>query len=212
MIKILIADDHPIIRHGLKLMISDEKGMIVEGEAENGNQIFDLLKNKEFDILILDLCLPDISGLEVLNRVNKIFPRIPVLILSALPEVLYAVNSIKSGARGYVNKIAAPEQLINAVKMVLSGKIYINPGLSDKVTEAFLNENNVLPHNCLSERELQIMCLLASGKTVKSISDRLILSLPTIYKYRTKIFRKMNMKNNTELIQYCINQGLLLQL
>jgi two-component system, NarL family, invasion response regulator UvrY len=210
MIKILIADDHPIIRQGLRLMISDEGGMIVEGEAENGKLVFELLKNNEYDILILDLCLPDMNGMEILKGVKKLYPKMPVLILSALPEEPYAINLIKSGANGYINKIAASEQLINAIKTVLSGKLYVDPGLSGKLIPILKNENNKILHGCLTEREMEVMCLLASGKTVKSISNNLFLSVPTVYKYRTKVFRKMKMKNDSELIQYCIKQGLLI--
>lgn len=210
MINILIADDHPIIRQGLKLMISDEDGMTVKDEAENGKQVFELLNKCEYDLLILDLCLPDMNGMEILNKISKTHPKLPVLILSALPEMPYAVNLIKSGAKGYVNKIAATEQLINAIKTVLSGELYINPALYDNVTAVLQNDNHTLPHNILTDREVQVMCLLASGKTVKSISKNLFLSLPTIYKYKNKIFNKMKMKNNSELIQYCINHGLLL--
>jgi two-component system, NarL family, invasion response regulator UvrY len=210
MIKILIADDHPIIRQGLKLMISDEDEMRVEGEAENGKQVFELLEKNEYDILVLDLCLPDMNGMEILSRTKKIFPKLPVLILSALPEEPYAINLIKSGASGYVNKIAASDQLVNAIKLVLSGKLYINPEIADKIIPFLQKDNHKILHSCLTDREMEVMCLLASGKTIKNISNKLFISLPTVYKYRTKIFNKMHLKNDSELIQYCMKQGLLL--
>jgi DNA-binding NarL/FixJ family response regulator len=210
MIRILIADDHPIIRHGMRQMISDEEGMKIEGEAENGRQVFELLSNNNYDILILDLCLPDMNGMEILKKVKKSNPNMPVLILSALPEEPYAINLIKSGANGYVNKIAASEQLINAIKAVIGGKLYINPELSDRLIPILNNSEYRILHGSLTEREMEVMCLLASGKTIKSISNNLFLSIPTVYKYRNKIFQKMNMKNDSELIQYCIKQGLLM--
>ena len=210
MIRILIADDHPIIRNGMRQMISDEEGMKIEGEAENGRQVFELLSNNNYDILILDLCLPDMNGMEILKKVKKSNPNMPVLILSALPEEPYAINLIKSGANGYVNKIAASEQLINAIKAVIGGKLYINPELSDRLIPILNNSEYRILHGSLTEREMEVMCLLASGKTIKSISNNLFLSIPTVYKYRNKIFQKMNMKNDSELIQYCIKQGLLM--
>ena len=194
----------------MRQMISDEEGMIIEGEAENGRQVFELLSNNNYDILILDLCLPDMNGMEILKKVKKSNPNMPVLILSALPEEPYAINLIKSGANGYVNKIAASEQLINAIKAVIGGKLYINPELSDRLIPILNNSEYRILHGSLTEREMEVMCLLASGKTIKSISNNLFLSIPTVYKYRNKIFQKMNMKNDSELIQYCIKQGLLM--
>lgn len=212
MIRILIADDHPIIRHGLKQMIESEDGMTISGEAENGRQVFELLNNNtnNYDILVLDLCLPDINGIEVLKKVKTQHPKLPVLILSALPEETYAVNMIKTGANGFVNKIAATEQLINAIKIVLENNIYLNPVLADIKMPFLQSKENGIKHSCLSEKELEVMCQLASGKTVKNISNNLYLSIPTIYKYRKKIFRKMSIKNDSELIQYCIHEGLLM--
>lgn len=209
MVNILITDDHPIIRHGLKLMILDEDGMNVTGEAENGRQVFELLENNYYDLLILDLSLPDMNGMVVLKNVMRLYPKLPVLILSALPEEPYAINLIKSGARGYVNKIAASEQLVNAIKTVLSGNIYINPVLSKKLMKILMNDDINILHDGLTEREMEIMFLLASGKTVKEISDKLLLSIPGIYKYKNSIFSKMNLKNDAELIQYCLKHGLI---
>jgi two-component system, NarL family, invasion response regulator UvrY len=209
MVNILITDDHPIIRHGLKLMIQEEDGMNVAGEAENGKQVFELLEKNYYDLLILDLCLPDMNGMEVLKHVLRLYPILPVLILSALPEEPYAINLIKSGAKGYVNKIAVSEQLIYAIKTVLSGNIYINPALSKKLMKILKNDDINALHNSLTEREMEVMFLLAAGKTVKDISDKLFLSIPSIYKYKNSIFRKMGLNNDAELIQYCLKQGLI---
>ncbi len=129
MIKILIADDHPIIRYGLKQIIADEEDMVISGEAENGTQVFDLLNVNDYDIFILDLSMPDINGLDVLKRLKIIKPNLPVLILSALPEEQYAVKCIKAGAVGYLNKIAASSQLIYAIRKIIAGENYLSLGL-----------------------------------------------------------------------------------
>ncbi len=206
MIKILIADDHPIIRYGLKQIIADEEDMMISGEAENGKQVFDLLKLNEYDILILDLSMPDINGLEVLKRLKIIKPNLPVLILSAHPEEQYAVKCIKAGAKGYLNKIAVSSLLINAIKRILEGEIFLSPSFYKQiVSDLDINSKQNL-HEKLSHREYEIMILLASGKTVKEIAGTLLLSVPTVYSFRLKILRKMKFKNVIELAKYC-NEG-----
>jgi two-component system, NarL family, invasion response regulator UvrY len=210
MIKILIADDHPIIRHGLKQIISDESDMKIAGEAESGNAIFELLKTNKFDILILDISLPDINGIEVLNKLKKNYPNLPVLILSAHPEDQYALRTIQAGAMGYLNKIAASEQLINAIRKVMSGGYYTSTALSDRLLSVLKENKKSVRHEDLSPREFEIMRLIASGITVKEIADKLFLSIPTVYTYRSRIYEKMKMKSDNEIIQYCIIEGLIL--
>ena len=210
MIKILIADDHPMIRYGLKQIISEQKDIKVTGEAENGMQVFEFLKKNEYDLLILDLNLPDINGIEILKKLKHSKYKIPVLILSAFPEELYAVRLIKAGASGYLNKIAVADLLIDAIRKIISGGHYISSALSEKLVSAITNDNEENVHEKLSEREFEILCLIASGKTVKDVADKLFLSIPTVYTYRSRILEKMDMKNDNELIQYCIKEGLVL--
>ncbi len=206
MVKILIADDHPIIRYGLKQIIADEDDMMISGEAENGKQVFDLLNKHEYDILILDLSMPDINGLEVLKRLKIIKPNLPVLILSAHPEEQYAVKCIKAGAKGYLNKIAVSSLLINAIKRILEGEIFLSPSFYKQIISDLDNNSKQDLHEKLSHREYEIMILFASGKTVKEIAGALLLSIPTVYSYRLRIFRKMKFKNVIELAKYC-NEG-----
>jgi two-component system, NarL family, invasion response regulator UvrY len=210
MIKILIADDHPIIRHGLKQIISEESDMKICGEAENGNQIFELIKEKDFDILILDISLPDINGIEVLNKLKKNHPDLSVLVLSAHSEDQYALRTIQAGAMGYLNKITATEELVNAVRKIISGGYYTSPNLSDKLLSVLKNNKKSIRHEDLSPREFEIMRMIATGKTVKEIADKLFLSIPTVYTYRSRVYEKMKMKSDNEIIQYCIMEGLII--
>ena len=210
MIKILIADDHPIIRYGLKQIIADEDDMVINGEAENGTQALELAKSNDYDLLVLDLSMPDINGLEVLKRIKSIKPNLPVLILSALPEEQYAVKCIKAGAVGYLNKISASSLLINAIRKILEGEKYLSYSLSKQLITDLKKEDKINIHKTLSKREYEIMVLLASGKTVKEIAAALALSVPTIYTYRARIFNKMNFKNEIELAKYCNSESLVL--
>ena len=206
MIKILIADDHPIIRYGLKQIIADEDDMMISGEAENGKQVFDLLNLHEYDILILDLSMPDMNGLEVLKKLKIIKPILPVLILSAHPEEQYAVKCVKAGANGYLNKIAVSTLLINAIRRILEGEIFLNPSFYKQIISDLDKSSKQNLHEQLSHREYEIMILLASGKTVKEIAEALLLSVPTIYSFRLRILQKMKFKNVIELAKYC-NEG-----
>jgi DNA-binding NarL/FixJ family response regulator len=209
MIKILIADDHPMIRYGLKQIISEQEDMKVTGEAESGKQTLDLLKKNQYDLLILDVSLPDINGMEIIKKLRHSKHRIPILVLSALPEDQYAIRIVKAGASGFLNKMAVSEQLIDAIRKIIAGGYHISQSLSEKLISVLKNDNEENLHEKLSPREFEIMCLIASGKTVKDIADKLFLSIPSIYSYRTKILDKMNLKNDTELIQYCIKEGLI---
>jgi two-component system, NarL family, invasion response regulator UvrY len=208
MIKIIIADDHPIVRYGLKQLISDESDMKVTGEAENAACLFELIKKNNYDLLILDLSLPDINGLEVLSKLKHSKADIAVLVLSALPEEQYALRCLKAGAAGYLNKIAASSQLINAIRKIISGGNYLSPAISDQILSDLKKDKKKVLHENLSQREFEIMCLLGIGKSVKEIADNLILSIPTVYTYRSRIYQKMNMKTDTEIVQYCIIESL----
>ena len=209
MINILIADDHPIIRYGLKQLISEEPDMKVTGEAENAAGVFEMIKKNNYDVLILDMSFPDVNGLEVITKLKYSKSDIAILVLSALPEEQYALRCLKAGAAGYLNKIAASSQLINAIRKIMSGGNYLSPAISDQILSDLKKDKKKVRHEYLSHREFEIMCLLGSGKSVKEIADNLIISIPTVYTYRSRIYQKMNVKTDTELVQYCIIEGLL---
>lgn len=207
MIRILIVDDHPIVRKGLSLIISDESDMKVTCEASNAKETFDFLKNNEIDVLILDISLPGMDGFEILDKLKQKYPGLPVLMLSALSEDLFATKSIKFGASGFLNKESATEELVQAVRKVYSGGIYVSSHLAEKLAFDLKNDSQKLPQDFLSKREFQIMRMIGSGKTITEISEILNLSVKTISTYRTRILDKMNFKNNSELIIFCIKEG-----
>lgn len=207
MIKILIADDHPLIRNGLKQLLSKQSDIEVTCEASNGKEIFDLLKKNTIDVVILDISMPGMSGIEVLDKVKQKYPSLPVLMLSALSEDLYALKTLKSGASGFINKEAAPEELVKAIRKVVMGGIYVSDFLGEKLAFDYKKGIAKQPHEKLSKREFQIMCLIGSGKTVSEIADELYLNVRTISTYRARILEKLNLKNNSEISNFCIKEG-----
>jgi two-component system, NarL family, invasion response regulator UvrY len=209
MIKILIADDHPIVRKGMINIISDEPDMKVVCEASNGTQVLDLIKTNELDFVILDISMPGKSGLEVLDMLKNIRPDLPILMLSALSEEIYASKSLKAGASGFINKETAPEELITAIRKIVAGGHYISNALTERVALDFKGDLSKAPHARLSSREFQILCLIGSGKSVTDIGKTLFLNVKTVSTYRTRILKKMNMQNNAELIRYCLNEGII---
>ena len=208
MINILIADDHPIVRTGLKLIITDQSDMKVICEASNGFEVLELLKKNKVDVVILDISMPGLSGLEALVQVRNLFPTLPVLILSVLSEEVYAVKTLKAGANGFIHKETIPEELIKAIRKVANGGLYISSIMAEKFAGDVKNPVLKVLHENLSFREFQIMCLIASGKTVTEIADTLCISVKTVSTYRSRILEKMDMKNNAELTNYCIKEGL----
>jgi len=208
MIKILIADDHPIIRSGLKQIISDESDMIITYETENANAIFDYIKKEPVDIIILDISMPGMSGIEALEILRRNYKHIPVLILSGMSEKQYGFRILKIGASGYLHKESAPEELVKAIRIIIKGGHYLSSKLSDQLVDHFNNNDVQFIHQRLSNREFEIMCKIASGKTVGDIAGELILSVKTVSTYRSRILEKMAMNNNAELTHYCIKNDL----
>ncbi|MCI0490712.1 MAG: response regulator transcription factor [Blastocatellia bacterium] len=204
MIKILIADDHPIVREGLKQIIAKTPDMEVAGEALNGQDALNKVRAEEWDVILLDITMPGRSGLEVLKEMTSENPRLRVLVLSIHPEDQYAVRALKAGAAGYLTKGSAPEQLITAIRKVLTGGKYISPSLAEKLAADLVSDTEKPLHEALSDREYQVLCMLASGKTVKEIAEELFLSVQSISTYRSRILTKMKMKNNAELTHYAI--------
>lgn len=208
MIKIIIADDHPIVRAGMKQIISEAADMSVADEAGDGRQLLHKTRTENFDVVILDITMPHIDGLDVLKQLKIEKPKVPVIILSIHPESQYALRVLKAGASGYVTKTSAPEELINAIRKVNRGGKYISPTIAEELAFQLEADFEGMPHEALSDREYQVLCMLASGKTVTEIADELALSVKTVSTYRSRILEKMNMKNNAELIHYAVQNKL----
>jgi len=208
-IRILIADDHAIVREGLKQILADTKDMVVAGDAENGNDAIKLARRGDSDVLLLDISMPDRSGIEVLKQVKKESPKIAVLMLSMHREDQYAIRSLKAGASGYLNKQSAPAELVDAIRQVAAGRKYISPALAQELANQVGDENReVPPHETLSDREYQTLVMIASGKTVSDIAAELTLSVKTISMYRSRLLQKMKMRHNAELTHYAIKNNL----
>ncbi|MES1999521.1 MAG: response regulator transcription factor [Pseudomonadota bacterium] len=208
-INVLIADDHAIVREGLKQILADTDDIVVAGDAQNGQEAVQLVRKKtEAHVLLLDISMPDRSGLEVLKQVKKEKPGIAVLMLSMHREDQYALRSLKAGASGYLNKQSAPAELVIAIRMVAAGKKYITPELAQTLANQLDEDQEIPPHETLSDREYQTLTLIASGKTVSDIAAELILSVKTISMYRSRLLQKMKLKNNAELTHYAIKNQL----
>ena len=208
-INVLIADDHAIVREGLKQILADTDDIVVAGDAQNGQEAVQLVRKKtEAHVLLLVISMPDRSGLEVLKQVKKEKPGIAVLMLSMHREDQYALRSLKAGASGYLNKQSAPAELVIAIRMVAAGKKYITPELAQTLANQLDEDQEIAPHETLSDREYQTLTLIASGKTVSDIAAELILSVKTISMYRSRLLQKMKLKNNAELTHYAIKNQL----
>lgn len=208
MIKVLIGDDHSIVRQGLRQILSDGKGRYSCGEAENGQMVLDMINKEPWDVVILDISMPGLSGLDILKEIKKVKPRLPVLVLTMHSEDQFALRSIKAGASGYLTKDSAPEELIKAINKLMDGGKYVNQQLAE-ILAADIERNVEGPlHGTLSDREYQVMRLIASGRTAKQIADELALSVKTISTYRARLLEKMKMKTNAELTYYAIQNKL----
>jgi len=204
MIRILIVDDHAIVRQGLAKILEKSRGMKVVAEYANGIDALNWLCHNECDVALVDISMPGISGIDLLKRLREAKLKLPVLIVSAHPEDQYAVRLIKAGADGYLIKECAPEDVVEAVRCVASGKKYISAAVAGMLAEELSAPNGKLPHETLSNREYQIFMLLASAKTITEIAETLRLSGKTISTYRSRILEKMQLRNNAELMQYAI--------
>lgn len=207
-IQVLIADDHAIVREGLKQILADTKDIVVTATAADGAETIKLLRKNSCHVLLLDISLPDRSGIDVLKQVRKENSGIAVLMLSMHREDLYAIRSIKAGAAGYLTKQSAPAELVTAIRDVAQGRKYISSQLAQQLANAIQEDREVLPHEKLSDREYQTLTMIASGKSVTDIANELALSVKTISMYRARLLQKMQLKHNAELTHYVITNEL----
>ncbi|HJV51937.1 MAG TPA: response regulator transcription factor [Noviherbaspirillum sp.] len=207
-IKVLIADDHAIVREGLKRILGETRDIEFAGAAENGNDAIKLVRSAKADVLLLDISMPDKNGIEVLKQIKKDVPKLAVLVLSMHREDQYAIRSLKAGAAGYLNKQSAPAELVDAIRQVASGRKYISAALAQELANQIGDERNLPPHETLSDREYQTLLMIASGKTVSDIALELSLSVKTISMYRTRLLQKMKLRHNAELTHYAVRNHL----
>ncbi len=209
MIRVLIADDHTVVRRGLRqILLEGFAGAHVE-EVPDAEELVKRVMQDEWDVIISDLSMPGRSGLDALQQIKQLNPKLPVLILSIHPEDHYALRVLKAGASGYLSKDSAPDELVNAVKKVLLGKKYITDSIAEKLAAVLDKDSNKAPHEILSDREFSVLKLLAAGKSVSDIADSLFLSVTTVSTYRSRIMQKMDMKSNADLTLYAVEHKLL---
>jgi DNA-binding NarL/FixJ family response regulator len=211
MIRILGADDHTVVREGVKQILSGQDDMLVEDEAETGQETLSKVGQRNYDVVLLDISMPGRSGLEILEDILNIRPKLPVLILSMHPEEQYAVRALRAGASGYLTKASASDELIGAIRKVSRGGKYVTASLAEKLARELDTKADKLRHEKLSNREYQVMLMLASGKSVSEIAEELCLSVKTVSTYRTRIMDKMGLRKNAELTFYAMNNNLLSQ-
>lgn len=209
MIRILIADDHSVVRKGLRQILMEGFPASEIEEVGDAEEMVSKVIHSNWDVIISDLSMPGRSGLEALQQIKQINPKIPVLILSIHPEEQYAIRVLKAGASGYLSKDMAPEELVKAVEKVMLGKKYITASIAEKLASMFDQDGDKNPHENLSDREFIVLKMLAKGKTVSEIAESLFLSVTTVSTYRSRIMSKMNLKNNADLTLYCIENKLI---
>jgi len=206
--RILIVDDHAVVRDGVKTIVGERFGKVVLGEASTANEALELARQEEWDAVVLDISLGARSGLEVLKELKQLRPKLPVLILSMHSEAQYARRAFKAGASGYITKESSHAELVTAINKVIEGRRYVSAALAEKLVFDIERGTGGPPHESLSDREFEVMCLIASGKTVTEVAEVLSLSDKTISTYRARILEKMDMKTNAELTHYAIKNKL----
>ncbi len=214
MIRIGIVDDHAIVRAGLRQFLGDQVDLRVTGEAANGREALELARGGEVDVLLMDISMPDQSGVDALLAIKARFPELPVLILSGFPEAHYATTLLRQGAAGYLNKDCDPEEIANAIRTVFRGRRYISPALAELLADTVASgapggTGERALHEALSERELQVFLRLAQGETVGAVADSLCLSVKTVSTYRTRVLEKLKLTSNSELTYYALKNGLI---
>ncbi|OYO30432.1 response regulator transcription factor [Janthinobacterium sp. PC23-8] len=207
-IRVFIADDHAIVREGLKQILADTRDIVVAGEAENGHDAVKRFRASKCQVMLLDISLPDRSGIDVLKQIKKEKPDLPVLMLSMHREDQYAIRSLKAGAAGYLTKQSTPRELVTAIRQAAEGLKYISAALAQELANTVGEDHETALHETLSDREYQTLVLIASGKTVGAIAEELRLSAKTVSEYRARLLLKMKLKNSAELTLYAIRNQL----
>jgi two-component system, NarL family, invasion response regulator UvrY len=209
MIRIIIADDHTIVRQGLKLILSEEDELKITDEASTGDELIKKIHSKDFDLVLLDIGMPGKEVLDTIYDIKTYKPNLPILILTMNPENIYAVRLFKAGASGYIKKDVKPVELIEAIKIVASGNKYLSPVVSQLLVNEVRIKKNVLPHETLTDREFQILIMIVEGKSLKEMSEILCLSKNTVSNHRHHLLKKMNLANNTEIVHYAMKNKLI---
>jgi len=212
MTRIVIADDHAIVREGLKRIVASAEDMEIVGEAADGNEVVRIVREQDFDVLVLDLSMPGRSGMELIKLVHAEKPRLRMLVLSMHQELQYAVRSIKSGASGYLTKESAPAQLVQAIRKIAAGGAYITAEVAEQLALGAMPGSQAAPHESLSDREFQVFRQLVAGYSVTDIAAGLTLSVKTVSTHKSNLMQKMGLSNQSELIRYAIKHGLMEQL
>ncbi|MEP7076406.1 MAG: response regulator transcription factor [Acidobacteriota bacterium] len=202
MIKVLIADDHTIVRDGLRRLVDAESDMAIAGEAQNGNEVLEIVRQTSVDVVLLDISMPGRNGLETLKELKKLHPLMPVIVLSMHPKDQYAVRVLRAGASGYITKESAPEELILAIRKAFAGEKFISPDVAELLADYIERGETGEPHRVLSDREFEVFRKIAQGKTVTQISKELFLSVKTVSTYRTRVVEKTGLTTNAAIVQY----------
>jgi two-component system, NarL family, invasion response regulator UvrY len=208
-VRILIADDHPVVRRGLRDIVAAEQDMSVVGEARNGDEALEMARKLDWDVAVLDYSMPGCSGADLVREVKRHYPERPVLVLSILPEDVHAGQVFKAGGAGYINKASANEDLTGAIRKVVGGGKYVSASLAEKLAVELAPDAQKPPHETLSDREYRLMWLLASGKPINQIAKEMFLSPSTISTYRVRILKKLGLATNAELVHYTVKHQLI---
>lgn len=206
--KILIVDDHAVVHHGLRRILDDELEGTIFGDARNSQQAIDFVHREHWDVVILDIGIPGRGGLEVLKQIRVDFPKLPVIIFSMHPEEQFATRALKAGASGYLVKESAPDQLVVAIRKVLTGGRYVSPALAEQLATGLSRDASIEPHQLLSDREFEVLRMVAAGKSTTAIADQLSLSVKTVSTYRARILEKLQLRTASELVRYAVDHGL----
>ena len=209
MIRIAIVDDHAMVRAGLRQFFADQSDFSVVAEAANGREALDIVRKGEVDVILMDLSMPDSGGVDALVAIRARAPDLPVLILSGFPEEHYATTLLRQGASGYLNKDCDPQEVVQAIRTVARGRKYITAGVAERLADTLTGDSDKLPHEQLSERELQVFLRLAKGETIGQLAVGLSLSVKTVSTYRTRIMEKMQLSSNSDLTYYALKNGLI---
>ena len=209
MIRIAIIDDHAMVRAGLRQFFSDQSDFSVVAEASNGRAALEIVRAGEVDVILLDISMPDQSGVDALAAIRARAPDLPVLLLSGFPEEHYATTLLRQGASGYLNKDCDPQDIVSAIRTVHRGRKYISPGVAERLADGLTKGGDKLPHEQLSERELQVFLRLAKGETIGNLAVGMSLSVKTVSTYRTRIMEKMKLESNSDLTYYALKNGLI---